>query len=144
MNNLNASKMDNLEYMDNTISQDWISVDTEILSPVTKWMSLEGTKLSKTRQRQTLYTFTYMWNLKNKWTNLQNKHSHRHKEQTDGFGGGGRWGGAGNRWELLKHTNSKLKNKSVTGMKCTAWEIWSVILYYLAWQILTNVLHDRR
>lgn len=30
--------------------------------------------------------------------------------------------------EILKHTNSKLQNKSVTGMKCTAWEIWSVIL----------------
>ena len=57
----------------------------EALPFVTTWMKLEGTMLSEMsyRERQILYDFTYMWNLKNK-TNEQTKQkqSYRYRDQT--------------------------------------------------------------
>ena len=38
----------------------------EILPFVTTWMDLEHIMLSEIRERQILYEFTYIWNLKNK------------------------------------------------------------------------------
>ena len=46
----------------------------EILPFVTTWMELQGIMLNEVsldRERQILYSFTYMWNLENK-TNKQN------------------------------------------------------------------------
>ena len=46
------------------------------------------------REKQILYDFSYMWNLKNKWTNITKlKQSYRHREQASGCqsrGGGQR------------------------------------------------------
>lgn len=88
---LNANKMD---IWTNTISQDWISAHTEILSSVTKWMSLEGTMLSKIRQ--ILYTFTYTQNLKNKTNEQTYKTSivrdTKNKQMVSGVAGAGKGG----------------------------------------------------
>ena len=45
--------------------------ENEILPSITIQMDQEGTMLSEIRQRQILYDFTYMWNLKYK-TNEKN------------------------------------------------------------------------
>ena len=78
-------------------------------------MNPEGIKWD--RERQIMYDFTYMWNLKkqNKWTNIS--------KQTGGCQRGGGLGTAWNRWGELRGTNLQLQNKWVTGMKCTAWGI---------------------
>ena len=56
----------------------------EILSLVKTWMDLEGivlSEISQTRERQTLYAFTYMWNLKSKRTSItKQKQIHIYRE----------------------------------------------------------------
>ena len=73
------------------------------------------------RERQILYDFTYMWNLKkqNKWANMtKQKQSYRHwgSWQT-----GGQWWKERNRWRRFRGTNFQLQNKCITGMECTVW-----------------------
>ena len=50
------------------------------------------------RERQILYIFTYMWNLKNeinKWSNTtKQKQTHRYWEWTSGYQNRDEWGGA--------------------------------------------------
>ena len=72
------------------------------------------------RERQTLYDFIYMWNLKtqNKWTNIsKHKQSYKYREQMgvlqrEGVGGKEMLG-------RLRGTNFQLQNKWVMCMKCT-------------------------
>ena len=63
---------------------------------MTTWIDVEGIMLSEISQteRQTLYDFTYMWNLKNKTNEQteQNRKAHRYKEKNwwlpeEGWGG---------------------------------------------------------
>ena len=74
------------------------------------------------RERQILYDFTYIWNFKNKWTNIT-KQSYRYTEQTGGCQRRGVWGEERNRWGRLRGTNFQLQNKWVMDMKCTVWGI---------------------
>ena len=55
------------------------------------------------RERQILYDFTYMWNLKNKTNKTEQKQTHRYWEQTDDYqrGEGGR----------LAEKRKEIKNK---------------------------------
>ena len=52
-------------------------------------MDLEDIMLNKSdREKQILYDFTYMRNLKNKWTKVKKqKQSYRYREQTGGVRG---------------------------------------------------------
>ena len=56
----------------------------EILSLVKTWMDLEGivlSEISQTREKQTLYAFAYMWNLKSKRTSIsKQKQGHIYRE----------------------------------------------------------------
>ena len=87
------------------------------------WSNMDGlgehyAKWSKSdRERQILYDFTYMWNLKNnKWANItRQKQTYRYREQK---GGCHRGGEKRNRWGRLKGTNFQFQNKWITGMKC--------------------------
>ena len=69
------------------------------------WMVLESIMLREIRERQILYDFIHMWNLRNK-TNKQRKSKRKrqtkkqtlnHRKQTDGYQRGGGWGYEGNR-----------------------------------------------
>ena len=60
------------------------------------WMELEIIILSEVksdRERQILYDFTYMWNLKNKTNEkIKQKQIHRYREQMGGCQRGEGWG----------------------------------------------------
>ena len=66
------------------------------------WMELESIVLSKiksVRERQILYDFMHMWNLRNKTNKQREKRQKKHKkqtlnyrEQTDGYQMGGKGG----------------------------------------------------
>ena len=59
------------------------------------WMDLEGMMLSEVIQteKDKLYDFTYMWNLKNKATEqTEQKQSHRYREQRGSYQRGGELG----------------------------------------------------
>jgi len=64
----------------------------EILPSITILMDQEGTMLSEIRQRQILYDFTYMWNLKYK-TNEKNITKPTVIERTKRWLLGWRWWG---------------------------------------------------
>ena len=64
----------------------------EILPSITILMDQEGTMLSEVRQRQILYDFTYMWNLKYK-TNEKNITKPTVIERTKRWLLGWRWWG---------------------------------------------------
>ena len=56
------------------------------LPSVTMWMDLEGFMLSEVldRERQIVYDFTYMWNLKNTASKQKWKQTHRFREGAGG------------------------------------------------------------
>ena len=98
-----------------------LSLKNGILLFVTTWMDLDGiifSEINQTEEDQKKHDFTYMRKLKNKWTNIKQKQSHRYRKQTGGCQRGGAWGGERNRWGKLRGTNFQLQNKWVTGMKC--------------------------
>ena len=69
--------------------------NNEILPSATPWMDLEGMMLSEVIQteKDKLYDFTYMWNLKNKATEqTEQKQSHRYREQRGSYQRGGELG----------------------------------------------------
>ena len=64
-----------------------IHKQNDILPLVTTWMEPEGITVSEISQteRQILYGFIYMWNVKNKINEqTKQKEAHRHREQTYG------------------------------------------------------------
>ena len=63
----------------------------DILPVVKTCIGLEGIMLNEMsdRERQIPYNFTYVWNLKNKKTNIIKQKTHRYREETSGCQ---RWG----------------------------------------------------
>ena len=82
-------------------------------------MDLEGIMLkwnkSDREERQILYDFIYMWNLKkknNKWTNMtKQKHGYKYREQTGDCQKGGAGWNEWNKWWQLRDKNFQLQNK---------------------------------
>ena len=55
----------------------------EILLFTTRWMKLQNTMLSEIRERQRLYDFTYMWDLRNKTNKQRGKNKREVNQETD-------------------------------------------------------------
>ena len=80
-------------YMHAHTQQYYSAIEKNEVSPFGRtWMDLEGIMLSEIRERQMLYDFTHMWNLRNK-TNRKKiqtkKQTLNYREQTDGYQRGG-------------------------------------------------------
>ena len=98
------------------------------------------------KERQILYDFTYMWNLKNNWTNKnkyinkQNAETHKYREQTDGCQREG--GGKGSKWvkeriyrlpvvKWIKSWTWKVQHQ-----ECS-WQYWNIIVW---WQMVVTLV----
>lgn len=105
-------------------------------------MNFKGIMLSETSQteRQTLYDFTYMWNLKKNQTNEhrnKKKQTHKYRRQTDGYqrsrvGKWPKWVTGNGRYRLpvmewVSHRDERYSIRSIVynTIKSTVW--WQMV-----------------